>query len=233
MFDVDDTLYDHLLPFQKSVEAYFPKVDCHSISDIYRRFRYWSDVAFPDYMSSNITIEELRIFRCKNTMIEFGVSEVTDEEAFVFQKDYEKQLNHIILFPEVKLLLEKLTEQNIPIAIITNSPVTHQMRKLEQLGALQYFNRENIIISQGVGFQKPQKEIFNLASERFRFVPNKTLYIGDTFENDIEGSYQAGWKSAWFNHRQRQAPAGQENLPNFEIHTPEELNSLITKLISH
>ncbi|HGA1552701.1 TPA: HAD-IA family hydrolase, partial [Streptococcus suis] len=72
---------------------------------------------------------------------------------------------------------------------------------------LKYFDKEKIIISQATGFQKPQIEIFNLASKNFNFLPNQTLYIGDNFENDIEGSLNAGWKSIWFNHRKRKLPS--------------------------
>lgn len=230
IFDVDDTLYDHLLPFQRSLEKYFPQIDIAQINEVYRRFRYWSDATFSKYMTNQIGIEELRIFRCQQTMKEFGVESVSDKEASLFQADYEQQLNNITMFPEVRILLETLTNQGIPLGIITNGPVSHQSKKLVQLNALKYFATENIIISQAIGSHKPLREIFDKAAQQFKANPKETLYIGDSFENDIEGSHKAGWSSIWFNHRHRPAPAGREHLMDFEVHSPQELLEVIQGL---
>lgn len=43
VFDLDDTLYDHLLPFKNSIIQCFSELDISEIELIYRRFRYWSD----------------------------------------------------------------------------------------------------------------------------------------------------------------------------------------------
>lgn len=61
VFDLDDTLYDHLLPFKNSIIQYFPEIDISEIELIYKRFRYWSDIAFPKYTNKQISIEELPI----------------------------------------------------------------------------------------------------------------------------------------------------------------------------
>ena len=227
VFDLDDTLYDHLLPFKRSVQSCFPSVNIASISDIYTRFRYWSDVAFPKYTKHLISIEELRIFRCQKTMAEFGLPNVTEEEAINFQKDYEKELDRITLIPTVKYLLDLLVENHIPIGLLTNGPVDLQTKKLINLGALAYFNSDNILISQSTGYNKPQRQIFDIAAEKFDFNPEKTLFIGDTFTNDIEGSFNAGWVPVWFNHRKRNIPKGKENIDYFAVNSSEELLKLV------
>lgn len=128
VFDLDDTLYDHQLPFKRSVEKCFPTIDIQQIDNIYKRFRYWSDVAFPKYTKKLISIEQLRIFRCQKTMEEFGIDSISRTEALDFQADYEYELDQITMIPEIHQLLLDLHKNRIPIGILTNGPVDLQSR---------------------------------------------------------------------------------------------------------
>ena len=128
VFDLDDTLYDHQLPFKRSIEKCFPTIDIQQIDNIYKRFRYWSDVAFPKYTKKLISIEQLRIFRCQKTMEEFGIDSISRTEALDFQADYEYELDQITMIPEIHQLLLALHKNRIPIGILTNGPVDLQSR---------------------------------------------------------------------------------------------------------
>ena len=128
VFDLDDTLYDHQLPFKRSVEKCFPTIDIQQIDNIYKCFRYWSDVAFPKYTKKLISIEQLRIFRCQKTMEEFGIDSISRTEALDFQADYEYELDQITMIPEIHQLLLALHKNRIPIGILTNGPVDLQSR---------------------------------------------------------------------------------------------------------
>ena len=128
VFDLDDTLYDHQHPFKRSVEKCFPTIDIQQIDNIYKRFRYWSDVAFPKYTKKLISIEQLRIFRCQKTMEEFGIDSISRTEALDFQADYEYELDQITMIPEIHQLLLALHKNRIPIGILTNGPVDLQSR---------------------------------------------------------------------------------------------------------
>ena len=128
VFDLDDTLYDHQLPFKRSVEKCFPTIDIQQIDNIYKRFRYWSDVAFPKDTKKLISIEQLRIFRCQKTMEEFGIDSISRTEALDFQADYEYELDQITMIPEIHQLLLALHKNRIPIGILTNGPVDLQSR---------------------------------------------------------------------------------------------------------
>lgn len=230
VFDLDDTLYDHQLPFKRSVEKCFPTINIEQIDAIYKRFRYWSDVAFPKYTKKLISIEELRIFRCQKTMEEFGIDNISKTQAVDFQAHYEYELDQVTMIPEIRQLLQALHENQIPIGILTNGPVDLQSRKLQLIGAYQYFKKENIIISQTTGYSKPQQEIFDYTAKKLHFLPSESLYIGDTFINDIEGSYQAGWYPIWFNHRNRKATEGKEDISSYEVFSAAELRDLVLKL---
>ncbi|HFJ7955411.1 TPA: HAD family hydrolase, partial [Enterococcus faecium] len=102
--------------------------DIQQIDNIYKRFRYWSDVAFPKYTKKLISIEQLRIFRCQKTMEEFGIDSISRTEALDFQADYEYELDQITMIPEIHQLLLALHKNRIPIGILTNGPVDLQSR---------------------------------------------------------------------------------------------------------
>ena len=92
---------------------------------------------------------------------------------------------------------------NIPLGIITNGPTDHQTKKLNQLQLANWIPSQHMIVSQATGFQKPEKEIFQLAEERFNLTAEETLYVGDNYDNDVLGAKRAGWQALWFNHRER------------------------------
>ncbi|MEM5057942.1 HAD family hydrolase, partial [Enterococcus faecalis] len=70
---------------------------------------------------------------------------ISRTEALDFQADYE--LDQITMIPEIHQLLLALHKNRIPIGILTNGPVDLQSRKLQNIGAYQYFEKQNIIIS--------------------------------------------------------------------------------------
>lgn len=78
-------------------------------------------------------------------MEEFGIDSISRTEALNFQADYE--LDQITMIPEIHQLLLALHKNRIPIGILTNGPVDLQSRKLQNIGAYQYFEKQNIIIS--------------------------------------------------------------------------------------
>ncbi|WP_258390756.1 HAD family hydrolase, partial [Enterococcus faecium] len=81
-------------------------------------------------------------------MEEFGIDSISRTEALDFQADYEYELDQITMIPEIHQLLLALHKNRIPIGILTNGPVDLQSRKLQNIGAYQYFEKQNIIISQ-------------------------------------------------------------------------------------
>lgn len=54
-----------------------------------------------------------------------------------------------------------------------------------------------IVDSNRVGLRKPAPGIFALALKRVGCVPLETLYVGDSFRNDIAGAWGAGLRTAW------------------------------------
>ena len=56
-----------------------------------------------------------------------------------------------------------------------------------------------ILISEEVGFSKPDRRIFELALNKLNVQPEETLFVGDDLEKDIGGCQSVSIKGIWFN----------------------------------
>lgn len=203
-FDLDDTLHDHQKPFRDAITRSFPEVfDDRTIMSIYKKFRECSDDLWTAYVTNEIALDEMRIQRISQTMKFFDMI-LTREQAETFQLIYESCLSNLELFPMVNELLGALQEKGLQVGIITNGPAEHQRNKIKALGLTNYISEEHIFISGELGIAKPDPRIFQLAAEKTGHSPSELLYVGDSWDNDVIGAYQAGWDAVWFNHRKRQ-----------------------------
>lgn len=232
VFDVDDTIYDQQQPFRNAINTVFPDVKPEDMHALYIRFRFHSDDTFPNVMSGEWTLDYMRYYRIDESLKDLSYPTVSQETGLIFQKTYEDELDNIVMHPEVKKVLDFLKDKEIPMGIITNGPTDHQYKKVKQLRLEDWIPTDNIIISQSTGFQKPEKEIFDLAAKEFKMDASHTLYVGDSFENDICGATKGGWKSLWFNHRLRAIPTNVTPTHLKEVTSFDELFSVIQSLFS-
>ncbi|MDR2832912.1 MAG: HAD family hydrolase [Streptococcaceae bacterium] len=223
VFDVDDTIYDQQAPFKRAIEKIFPYFDMKDINKAYIRYRHYSDVGFPRVFAKEWDINYFRFWRTNETLKDLGYDEITEEVGKAFQETYEEELDNIQMLDEMRLTLDFLREKKIPVGLITNGPTEHQLKKVKKLGLYEYVEPGRVIVSGATPFQKPEKEIFNLAARQFGMNPETTLYVGDSYDNDVLGSNRGGWKSMWFNHRGREIPKGKERLHDVEIDSFEQL----------
>ncbi|WP_122645621.1 HAD family hydrolase [Enterococcus mediterraneensis] len=227
VFDVDDTIYDQQQPFRNAVNRLFPLVSSEDMHDLYIRFRVHSDENFGKVIAEEWTLEYMRTFRISQSLKDLDYPHITEEEALLFQQVYEEELDNITMHEEIKKTLDFLKNKNIPMGIITNGPTDHQYKKVKQLQLLDWVDKDNVLISQATGFQKPDPEIFHLAEKEFVMNSQNTLYVGDSFENDVVGSKKAGWRSLWFNHRNRAIPAGEQQIQDIELTSFDQIFSTI------
>jgi len=230
VFDVDDTIYDQQAPFRRAIERIFPDFDMDDINKAYIRYRHYSDTGFPKVVAGEWEMGYFRFHRTNETLKDLGYEPISEEVGRVFQETYEHELANIQMLDEMRLTLDFLKEKGIPVGVITNGPTEHQLKKVKKLGLYDYVPPSHVIVSGATGFQKPQKEIFNLAAKQFGMNPETTLYVGDSYDNDVCGSHNAGWKSMWFNHRGRVSPQGKVRLHDVEIDNFEQLFGAIKVL---
>lgn len=85
--------------------------------------------------------------------------------------------------------LARLRAIGFTLAVVSNSDGRIQSA-FEQAGLTSYF--DFFIDSYHVGVEKPDPEIFLMATERAGVAPNEAAYVGDLYSVDVVGSRSAG-----------------------------------------
>ena len=102
--------------------------------------------------------------------------------------------------------VDKLSK-NFKLAMVSNGVALVQHRRLKESGLLPYF--DTVLISEEIGFAKPDPRFFSTAMERCGETdPKKVLMIGDSLSADIAGGISAGVDTCWFNPEHHPLPEG-------------------------
>ena len=203
VFDVDDTLYEQIVPFENAYKSLFDMdID---MEKFYILSRYYSDVKFEASRNGDMTMDEYHIYRIQEAAKDLGVF-LTGEQALSMQREYKKNQQKLQMSNITKSILELAKENNVKLGIITNGPSEHQWSKITALGVESWINRENIIVSGDYGINKPDDRIFKIMKEKLQLPNDSLYYIGDSIENDVVGANNAGWKSIWINRYKQKLP---------------------------
>lgn len=223
IFDVDDTLYDQALSFHKTFQKMVAQdFSYHEMDQIYKVSRKYSEILFDKSEKGEISKFEWQTGRILHAFNDFNIP-IDRDKAALIHEEYMKAQGEIVLFPEIKKLLDMLKDRDCQLAILTNGEEKHQTMKMDQLQLTNWIAVENIFISGSYRYAKPKSEIFHIVEEKLACNPENTVYIGDSFEKDIIGAKQVGWKAIWMNHRRRNIPEQSPYLPDEEFYHAKEL----------
>ncbi|GAA0309403.1 putative hydrolase of the HAD superfamily [Gracilibacillus halotolerans] len=222
VFDLDDTLYNQLDPFRIATNKILPVTFTdQEMEEFYLVSRKYSDEVFEAQMKGEITALELQTYRIMMACKDFGCP-IDQETAHKFQNEYVFQQRQIKPFQEVEILLSQLKNAGKQLAILTNGEYYHQLMKIQQLKLHRWIPEENFFISGALGVSKPDTQVFDIVEEKLKAKKDTMVYIGDSFQNDVIGAKQSGWKVIWFNHRRHPQPTTSIS-PDAIIEHPEEL----------
>lgn len=192
-FDLDRTLWD----FEKnSMEALSNLFDDYQLKErniplaeefikVYKRI---NSQLWVEYRDGKITKDELRKRRFHEAFLNYQLDE--PDTALEFNDRYIEictQKTHLI--PGAVEVLEYLNNK-YHLHIITNGFLETQEVKLEKTGIKDYFKA--IIISDGLGYLKPDKRIFDYALKQAEAEIEDSVMIGDDYESDILGAKEIG-----------------------------------------
>jgi HAD superfamily hydrolase (TIGR01549 family) len=224
-FDLDDTLYDHLVPFKEAVKEVLNAAagDDLDYADLFYKVRHHSDLLWPQYLRGEIPLEETRVLRMERAFAEFGMK-LDRAQAAQVQAAYIGRQYQIEMLDGVRQQLERFIAGGHVVGVITNGPADHQMKKLIGLGVDQLLPADRIFISDAVGLAKPDPEIFAYVNRKTGTVAEQSLYVGDAWDNDVIGALSAGWKVCWYNPRGRQPRTNHE--PNYTFANYQEFAGL-------
>ncbi len=191
----------------------------YDFNQFYQTYRPINDQFWYLYHNGKVSKEELRLGRFRETLTRFSIE---DENLIKTLAEQYLKISPLktALFPNAIEVLNYL-QQRYELHIITNGFVEVQRVKIENSGLKNYF--KNILISEEIGFQKPQPEIFHHAFKLAETLPENSLMIGDSLQTDIEGAQNAGIDSIYFNPRNK----WHKYNPTYEIRELIELKELL------
>ena len=198
-FDLDDTLLDHRGAEKRALRdlhAHYSEAMAltelghfqetyHAInSDVWRR-----------YGAGQITKERAKLERFEGVLstLDLDVSLPADELSTYYLSRYARYWSYLPYARDAFLRIA----QAYPVGIMTNGFVEIQNAKLDQFEELRSHSTV-ILISEEIGFMKPDRRLFEHAATSAGFAPDHILYIGDSYRSDILGGVRAGWQVCWY-----------------------------------
>lgn len=202
-FDLDHTLWDFDTNSQVVLREIFtefrlakygiPSYEVFHAAYLQINSQYWAR-----YHHGLLTKDQLRIGRFVEALRRFKVFDIP--LATRISVCYtERSPFQTALFPDAIEILDYLSTR-YEMHIITNGFEEIQGIKIKQSRLEQYF--KHIFISEKIGHQKPEKEIFIYAMEATGASAGESLMIGDNMQTDIAGARSVGMDQVFFNPHQ-------------------------------
>ncbi len=109
------------------------------------------------------------------------------------------------------------------LGIVTNGTSPAQEKRVRAARIERFF--EEILVSDAVGYTKPDPQIFVIALERMHLQPHQVLYVGDSIRNDYQGAVAAGIDFCYYNRAG--IPVEDGAAPTYSIRTISRLCKIV------
>ncbi len=199
-FDLDHTIWD----FDKNAEETLHELyitynlqglGLNSADEFIQTYTRNNHQLWADYHVGKLSKETLRETRFKKTFLDMGLS--PEVIPLQFEDDYVNLCpTKTNLFPEAHETLQYL-EKKYTLHLISNGFQESTEMKIGKTDLRRYF--QNIIISEVVGVNKPDKAIFEHALNLANAQKEESIMIGDSIEADIRGAQNFGMDAIYFN----------------------------------
>ena len=211
-FDLDHTIWD----FDKNAEETLHELyhtynlkdlGLHSADRFIETYTLNNHQLWADYHVGKISKQVLRETRFAKTFTDLGVS--SEQIPNQFEDDYVTICpTKTNLFPLAHETLTYLKDK-YTLHVISNGFKESTEMKINNNGLDIYF--ENVIISEVVGVNKPDRAIFDHALSLAGADVSESIMIGDSIEADIRGAQDYGMKAIYFNPEGKEKPADVEH----------------------
>ncbi len=214
LFDLDDTLYDHLHSARSGLRELADRnVVMRSVPlrELEQRYSDALEDIHVRLLRGEISQKDARVHRMQRIFRSFHleISEVDALNEYAqFRQDYDDACRVVSGSHE---LLERLQSHGIRLAVITNNLVSEQIPKLKQLNLTDYF--DVVSISEEVGVAKPDPEIFRITLERLALTVDSVVMVGDSLMSDIGGALSLGIRCVWLNRHPEQDIVSPRGVP--------------------
>lgn len=202
LFDLDDTLYDHIAASRRGLEAWRARFDALAAANpdaLEREHAEALEAVHVRLLAGELTLEEARISRTRSIFARYGLSLDAPQAADAYDTYRAAYESHRTLVHGCVEVLDALVERGVRLAIVSNNRESEQHEKLAALDLARYFDA--VVISEAVGITKPDPRIFDIALERLGVAADEAVMVGDSFGNDVVGAEAAGIRAVWLDRR--------------------------------
>ncbi|MET3112889.1 putative hydrolase of the HAD superfamily [Pedobacter sp. CG_S7] len=206
-FDLDHTIWDFDRNAEETLMELFekhnlPALGLASPQNFIQTYTENNQLLWAEYHLGKITKEALRAQRFSKTFLQLGVKpELVPHQ---FEDDYVRiSPTKTNLFEGSEKVLSYLQE-SYSLHIISNGFKETTLTKMDLSGLNPYF--KNVIISEDVGVNKPDKAVFEYALQKAGAKKEESIMVGDSIEADIRGAQNFGMRAIFFNPLNREKP---------------------------
>jgi putative hydrolase of the HAD superfamily len=228
LFDLDDTLVDHLHSARTALLAVQAQYECFqpvSFAELEHTHRELLEHYHLNVLHGSMTLDEARMERFRQLFLRYGesVSQTTAQEVVTLYR-------HGYLGAERPVagaiaLLQRLRANDLRIGIVTNSTVEEQVGKVKRMKLDGLF--DTLVVSEAVGTPKPDPRIFDYALQQLGCACHEAVMVGDSWSADIMGARAANIRAIWFNRYSSKCPDPSWAQEITALEPPDEIVDLI------
>jgi len=204
LFDLDDTLVDHLHASHAAVAGVrdrFVALQARELEAMVAENDRLVEALHAEVGLGRRTADHARIERYRQLFAFAGVTDAPASAAAELHRRIYQSSRRAI--PGAGALLAAL-QGRATIAIVTNNTVAEQTEKLVAFDLARYVDA--LVTSEEVGVAKPSGVIFAHALARCGCNADSAVMVGDSWCNDVVGARRAGIRPLWFNRRGASIP---------------------------
>ena len=178
LFDLDDTLLDRKQSLISFVSDQAGSLVDETIKDKFvDRFIE---------LDKNGSVWKDRVYA--NLIVEFSLKSTSPDDLL---SDYVNNFyRYCIAKPGSKEALTTLHTNGYLLGLVSNGKSPFQEQAFEALAISNLFS--TTVVSEAVGYRKPDKDIFHLACKNIGVLPSETVFVGDNPVADIQGAKAVG-----------------------------------------
>ncbi|RXZ84865.1 noncanonical pyrimidine nucleotidase, YjjG family [Paenibacillaceae bacterium] len=225
IFDLDNTLLNYTISELKSMQHTVQEHGLiHQETFVWDTFwalfgrhnwQYWSNRVQYGY-----SINQVLEFSFRDTLQELGLHEADSKvladlywKAFCNSCDFEAHAAETL----------NALHGSFKLAIISNGIGAAQRSRLAAGGIDHYF--DTLVISDEVGYWKPDKEIFDETLQRLHIKHTEALFIGDSLQDDYRGALNAGIDFCYYNPKGN--PIEKNIMPKYMVPSLNQISGLL------
>lgn len=218
--DVDDTLLDFEQAEQYALEKTCQHVGypySEAVRVLYKNYntKLWDAIEAGEIDMATLKRVRFKEF-VKDLQINYDYEPMSElYMAYLGEADFEIEGAY-----EMCQMLSK----KYPLAVVTNGITKVQQRRFEKSRLKPFI--QQFFISEEIGYSKPNPKIFEYAMQKMQISnPKKVLMIGDSLTSDMQGGYNTGIDTCFYNPKGKQ-----RNLTvTYEVKHLSEVISLLDK----